>query len=293
MKGVAYIDNNNDNKYTPGEETSDVHIRLTYTKLDGTQLLVSKVTTGADGAFAFSSLIPGEYTVNATKVNTSTKNLDYLTEQIVTLIANKTSWVNISLAYAPVTTRGYTTYDTAKIPNIPITFAPDKTVKNNTATKQVAVTSDAQGLYVAKLTPGIYNVTVKKTEGVTTVYTYTDKVSVFPGEGNASYDIALTKVSVTVSGSTLYNGVGKSNMTVVFTKDLSIANNTALTKSITTNINGNYTIELTPGAYNVSVEKFVNESGQNVTYRGAAHITLLMGEKPNIRNIILTREVSP
>jgi len=293
MKGVTYIDSNKDNKYTAGEETRDVNIKLTYTKLDGTQLLVSKVTTGADGAFAFSSLIPGTYTVNATKVNTSTKNLDYLTEQTVTLTANKTSWTNISLTYAPVTTQGYTTSDAVKIPNIPVTFAPDKTVKNNSATKQVAVTSDAKGLYVAKLTPGIYNVTVKKTEGVTTVYTFTSKFSVFPGEGNASYDVALTKVSVTVSGKTLYNNVGKSNMTILFTKDLSVSNNTALTKSVTSDIHGNYTVELTPGSYNVTVDQFVNESGQNVTYTGAIHLTLRPGEKPNIHDIILTREQSP
>ena len=114
-------------------------------------------------------------------------------------------------------------HDSIKIASIPVTFAPDKSVKNNTATKQISATSDAQGLYTAKLTPGTYNVTVKKTEGATTVYTFTDKLIVSIGEGTASYNIALTKVSVTVSGSTKYNGVGKANMTILFSKDLRIA----------------------------------------------------------------------
>jgi len=293
VKGVVYSDINSDKKYTTGEEASDVHIQLTYTKLDDTQLAVTNVTTGTAGTYSFPSLIPGEYTLNATKQNTSTGNLDYVTEQTVTLTANKTSWVNISLTYAPVIISGYTTYNTIKIANIPVTFAPDKSVKNNTATKQISATSDAQGLYAAKLTPGTYNVTVKKTEAATTVYTFTDKLAVSIGEGTASYNIAVTKASVTVSGSTKYNGVGKANMTILFSKDLRIANNTAVTKSVKTDRNGNYTTELTPGSYNASVEELVNESGQNITYTGTGQITLNIGDTPRALNILLTREQTP
>jgi hypothetical protein len=237
--------------------------------------------------------MPGEYTLNATKQNASTGNLDYATEQTITLIANKTSWVNISLTYAPVIVSGYTTHDTIKIANIPVTFAPDKSVKNNTATKQISATSDAQGLYIAKLTPGTYNVTVKKTEAATTVYTFTDKLIVTIGEGTASYNIAITKASVTVSGTTKYNGVGKANSTILFSKDLRIVNNTAVTKSVKTDRNGNYTTELAPGSYNASVEELVNESGQNVTYIGTGQITLAFGDTPRFLNILLTREQTP
>ncbi len=103
----------------------------------------------------------------------------------------------------------------------------------------------------------------------------------------------MTKASVTVSGRTTHNGVGTANMTILFTKDLRITNNTALTKSITTGKNGTYTVELTPGSYNVSVEKVVNESGQNFTYTGTEHLTLTLGDAPKILDIILTREQSP
>jgi hypothetical protein len=293
VKGVAYTDSNGDKKYTPGEEASDVQIQLTYTKLDETQKSVTTTTTGTTGTYSFPSLIPGDYTLNATKRNTSTPNLDYITEQTVTLIANKTSWVNISLLYAPVLVSGYTTHDSVKIVNIPVTFAPDKSVKNNIATKQVSATSDAEGRYTAELTPGTYNVTVKKTEGATTVYTFTDKLVVTIGEGAAPYNIAVTKASVTVSGTTKYNGVGKANMTILFSEDLRIAENTAVTKSVKTDRNGNYTIELTPGSYNASVEELVNESGQNVTYTGTGQITLNVGDTPKTLNILLTREQSP
>ena len=293
VKGVVYTDSNGDKKYTPGEEANDVQIQLTYTKLDGTQKPVNTTTTGTAGTYSFPSLIPGNYTLNATKQNNSTGYLDYLTKQTVTLTAHNTSWVNISLSYAPVLVRGYTTHNTTKIASIPVTFAPDNSVKNNTASMQISATSDAQGLYAAKLTPGAYNVTVQKTDAATMVYTFTGKLVVSIGEGTTSYNIAVTKVSVTISGSTKYNGIGKANMTILFSKDLRIANNTAVTKSVITDSNGNYTTELTPGSYNASVEGLVNESGQNITYTGTGQITLNIGDTPKTLNILLTREQLP
>ena len=65
------------------------------------------------------------------------------------------------------------------------------------------------------------------------------------------------------------------------------------TKRVKTDVNGSYTTELTPGAYNVSVEEVVNESGQNITYTGTGHITLTIGEPPRVLDIVLTREQSP
>lgn len=292
VKGVVYQDINGDKKYTAGEEESDVRILLTYTKLNDAQLSVANVTTGASGSYAFPSLIPGEYTLNATKINTSTGYLGFLTEQTITLTANKTSWVNVSLTYAPVAVSGYTIYETTPIAGIPMTFAPDKSVANNTATKQSTATSNGQGSFGVDLIPGTYNVTVKKTEGTTTVYTFTGKLFLFIGQGTASYNISLTKVSVTVSGSTTYNGSGKANITIFFTKDLDVQNNTAITTSVKTKVNGMYTIELTPGSYNVTVEELVNESGQNITYISTGRIAVSSGDAPKVFNMVLAREQS-
>jgi dolichyl-diphosphooligosaccharide--protein glycosyltransferase len=292
INGVVYQDTDNDKKYTTGEEESDVHLQLTYTKLDGTQLSVTNIITTAAGSYAFPSLVPGEYTLNATKINTSTGYLDFLTEQTITLTANRTSWVNISLTYAPVSVSGYTIHNATRIAAVPITFAPDNSVVNNTATKQSTATSDSQGSFDVALLPGTYNVTVKKTEGATTVYTFTGKLSLFIGEGIASYDISLTKASVTVSGSTLYNGLGKANMTIFFTKDVLVGNNTAVTTSVKTNESGGYIIELTPGSYNVSVEELVNESGQNITYTGTGRLTVSSNDAPRVFDIVLSREES-
>jgi len=133
-------------------------------------------------------------------------------------------------------------------------------------------------------------VTVKKTESGTTVYTFTGKLVLSIGQGTASYNITLTKTSVTVTGATTYNGTGKANMTIIFTKDLTIQNNTAITTNVKTKSNGLYTIELTPGSYNVTVETTVNESGQNITYLSTGRLSVSSGEAPRVYNIILTRE---
>ncbi len=293
VKGVTYTDDNDDTKYTSGEEAKDVQIQLTYTKLNGAKKTVAVTTTGTAGTYSFPSLIPGEYTLNATKRNTSTGYLVFLTEQTVTLTANKTSWVNISLNYAPVLVSGYTANNTIKIATIPVTFGPDKSVQNNTAV-QITATSDAQGAYTVKLVPGVYNVTVQKTETGTTVYTFSGKLIIPLGEGTATYNIEITKESVTVRGNTTYNDKGKGNITIVFSKDLRYANNTAVTKNVKSDINGSYTIELIPGSYNVTVMEIVNESGQNITYTGTAgQLSLNKGDASRILNILLTREQSP
>jgi asparagine N-glycosylation enzyme membrane subunit Stt3 len=289
VKGVVYLDANGDSKYTAGEESIGAHLTLTYTKLDDTQMTVTSIITSAAGTYSFPGLIPGEYTLNASKVSPITGYYDYLTEQSVTLKANKTSWVNISLAFAPVSVKGYTTYENNSIPNLAVTFAADNSVENNTA-KQISATSNATGLYTVKLTPGMYNVTVKKTDGAVTVYSYTGKLSVVKGSGSAFYNISLVKESITVTGNVKYNSEGKANMTVRFTKDNTVPDNTAVTKNIITDQYGFYTIELRPGSYNASVEELVNESGVNVTYTGSGHIKLEVGDRAKVVNIFLSRE---
>jgi asparagine N-glycosylation enzyme membrane subunit Stt3 len=290
IRGIVYYNKNQDATYNAGEELGGVHVQLNYTKLDDTEMQVGNLTTDVSGAYSFSSLIPGQYTIIATKQNATTGYLDYSTTQIVTLTANKTSWVNVSLTYAPIVTSGYTTQNMTQIGGISITFAPDKSVQNNTATKQISATSDETGLYVAELPPGSYNISVKTTQGSVTVYSYAGKVSVTIGEGVATYNIPLLKESVTIHGSTLYKGVGKGNITIAFSSDPSVTNNTALNTGTTSDQNGTYTVELAPGSYLINVTETFNESGQNVTYRGLGQITVHTGMGPQTYDIILKTE---
>ncbi len=113
------------------------------------------------------------------------------------------------------------------------------------------------------------------------------------GEGTATYHVALTKESITVSGTMTYNGLAKANMSITFTSDATVDNNNATYASAKADRNGTYTIELAPGSYNVSAEETVNENGQNVTYRGTAQITVQQNDAPKTLPILLRREEAP
>jgi hypothetical protein len=92
-------------------------------------------------------------------------------------------------------------------------------------------------------------------------------------------DFALIKKSVTVTGRTLYDSSSLGNVTVLFTKDASIKNNTAVTSSVRSDINGDYSIEITSGSYNVSItNKEVNESGILYVYKAPGGLTLTVSE---------------
>ncbi len=293
VKGIVYFDANEDKTHTSGEEVSDVRVQLTYTTLNGTQKDVDTKITGTAGTYDFASLIPGEYTVNATQLSVSTGYLQYLTTQTITLTANKTSWVNISLTYAPVVVSGYTTHNSERIEGVSITFDPDQSVVNNTAIQQISATSDKEGFYVARLAPGAYNISAIKTQGSTTVYSFKGTLVVTIGQGADTYSLALIKESVTAQGNTKYNEVGKANISLTFSRDDSVENNTAIYTNTKTDKNGTYTIELAPGSYNVSATGLFNESGQNVTYAGTAQITVRFGDPPQALDILLVREEEP
>jgi protocatechuate 3,4-dioxygenase beta subunit len=293
IKGVTYYNKNSDSKYNPGEEVSNVHVLLNYTRLDGTQMPVSNVTTGASGAYSFTSLIPGKYIINTTKQNSTTGYLDYSTSQTVTLSANRTSWVNISLAYATVNVSGHTTHDKANIEAIAVTFAPDKTVKNNSAIKQISATSDPNGLYIAFLPPGFYNVTVKTTSGLATVYTFSGKLALTVGQGIATYDINLSKESISVYGAAKYLAAAKANVSITFSSDTTVEDNTALRASTITDNYGAYTVELAPGSYIVNATGTFNETGQNFTYKGSQKLTVHRGDTATLFDILLSREQAP
>jgi hypothetical protein len=249
---------------------------------------VRSITTDSTGSFEFSSLVPGKYTLNATKANATTGNLDYSASQATTLKANTTSTVNISLGMAPVTVTGKATHNGTGVSSIRVSFAPNTAVKNNTAVSASA-TSDKNGSFTASVVPGAYNVSVKKTEGATTVYSFQGSLTVQQGQGSQTYNIALAKESTTVTGTTTYNAASKANVTVVFSPDGSLANNSAVRATAKSNATGRYAVELAPGLYNVTVNMTANESGASVTYLYIGHLQILPSDLAKTHDVALLR----
>ena len=264
VQGTIYYDENSNDEFDTGEELDNVDVELLYTKADLTDKLVDSLTTDVTGEYSFSSLIPGDYVLNLTKMNKTTGFLDFASNEQITIEENTTSFENISIDLAKITVSGSTKYKNASISNISISFGVDRSVQNNTA-KLVSLSSDKNGTYSGDVTPGSYNVTVDETtdQGV---FSFEGKFTIGRGIGKKSYDISLIKESYTITGVTQHNDSNIGNITVRFSPDRDIENNTATSGFTTSKIDGRYTVELLPGFYLVTVDQVKNETGVEERY---------------------------
>ena len=145
-------------------------------------------------------MIPGQYIVNATKINITTGYLDYAIEETVTLVENETTTFNVSITYAPITLSGYTKYQNEIVGNLSINFEANKTIENNTATLSAWAESDEKtGFFKVSLMPGIYNVSIDEMMTINdtnVTYTFEGQLEIKFGEGTKTYDIPITKEEV-------------------------------------------------------------------------------------------------
>jgi len=285
VEGTIYFDENDNNEYDNGEELENVEVQLLYPTADLTPIFVDSLLTNQTGKYSFSSLIPGDYTLNLTKINISTGYFDYALEEPITLEENKTTTENISMEYAPIKLSGLTIYDNKTIGNLSISFLEDESIENNTA-NFVTLDSDENGSFVGELDPGYYNVSVDESteQGI---FTFEGKLQLKMGEGIKTYNIYLEKQSKTVTGNTQYNGTNIGNITIRFSPDTTIENNTAVSGITISDEKGSYTAELIPGSYIVNVDQVINETGVEVTYTFDG---LLEVQTKRTYNIALTKE---
>jgi asparagine N-glycosylation enzyme membrane subunit Stt3 len=286
LTGVVYYDSNFNGQYDSGEEIADAAVEL----LLGTTELQSTVTA-SDGTYSFTDLIPGtidelqlnEYTVKASKLP------DYQSEVTVYPEENTTTSLNISLSLAPVTVSGSTTVNDQPVAGVVIAFDPDGSVVNNTAEAGTA-TSDNTGMYEVELTPGSYNVTVDMKDGSTPTYSFNGTLILSVGQTEATYNLAVTKESTTVTGQTLFAGEPVGNITVNFVKDTTVANNTAIPLEVISDKTGLFTTELAPGSYTILIDDTRQEDGTNVTYSYSALLTIEQGELAKAYNLNMAKE---
>jgi dolichyl-diphosphooligosaccharide--protein glycosyltransferase len=292
VNGKVYFDANKNEEYDPGEEMSDIDVKILYRKLDGDTKFVDSITTNETGEYSFSMLIPPisetGYVINASKLNVTTGYLDYVGEESVELIKNQTTEANISINYAPIIVQGTTQHENQPLEGIEVVFSPDMSIENNTA-EETRVVSDESGVYKVDLMPGAYNVSVNTTitEGT---YSYEGKLIAKMGEGRKTLNIPLTKLSVTVKGQTRHNDTPIGNISILFAPDMAIENNTAVAASADSDEEGAYSVELMPGFYNITVDTVIAENGVNVSYTYRGHLEVRKGEDAVSFNIALARE---
>lgn len=190
VEGTVYFDENQNGKYDSGEELNNVNIDIFYTTT-GDDKHVGSLVTDETGTYSFTSLLPGNYRINVTKLP------DYKSAQDIVITENETKIINISIEYATITVSGVVkdnqTLDA--VGNISLAFVPDASVENNTA-QSGSATSDENGQYTIHLLPGTYNVTVNQkvnVSGEEISYVYTGKLYLQVGEGTKTFDILLAR----------------------------------------------------------------------------------------------------
>jgi len=191
IEGTIYFDENGNSQYDDGEEMDDVDVKLQYTKLTTGLEVIDSLSTDETGRYSFSSLVPGQYTINATKLP------DYEVEIEATVPENETAVLNVSIAYAKVSLSGVTKDKNtgATVSNISIEFLPEYSVLNNTA-QSITAKSDENGVYSVDVMPGSYNVTVNQVvneSGTNVTYLYSGQLEIQIGEETKTFDILMAK----------------------------------------------------------------------------------------------------
>jgi dolichyl-diphosphooligosaccharide--protein glycosyltransferase len=293
ISGTVYYDNDDNSIYNSDidEKISDATVQLIYySNIQNNYLESKNTTTDNNGYYSFEDIVPSDnYLIQAIKGS------EYEAIQQITVETNTTQIINISMSLTPINVSGYAKYLNSAVEGATITFEKDESISENTAVNGEANT-DEKGYYSVLLQPGTYNITIKKE---TTALEYSlegEKLTITKGQETASKNFELIKKSITVTGETLYDSSGFSNVTVVFNSDISVENNTAISGSVISDINGDYSIELNPGSYTVSIiNKEVNESGILYVYTTLEDITLVVSETDiipgKVLNIELVREI--
>ena len=264
IEGNVYYDNNQDDEFNAGDDKmSDITVELLYKEKQ-----IDNTITDSEGKYSFTNLIAGKFTGDDRGFNEYTiiasSPPDYHTEVIIAPEENMTTSFNISLKLTPITVSGFTRkIDGTAVGGITLDFEVDESVTDNTAGESSTIT-DENGAYTISLTPGNYNVTGMKDEGSVLVYLLEDgELDLVKGQDPVSNQVFyVLKKSITVSGTTRYENINIDNVTINF-----VNINAGLSASAITDETGQYSLELSPGTYDVTArsEEFT-EAGTNYTY---------------------------
>ncbi|MFO8078581.1 MAG: carboxypeptidase regulatory-like domain-containing protein, partial [Thermoplasmatota archaeon] len=148
--------------------------------------------------------------------------------------------------------------------------------------------TDETGSYLfTNLVPGGYQLNTSKLPN----YETTVNVTINEDQTNMT-NVSMQYAKVTVTGTTKNQNTMNTvaNMTLSFAPDTTVVNNTAMQGSVKSDSNGDYTIELMPGSYTVTVGETVNESGINATYSYTGPLTLSIGQGSKTYDVLLARE---
>jgi len=196
LEGITFYDTNRNGTYDLGEERGNITINLSYIYDGGEHKVIASTHSDENGAYSFSSLIPGYYLLNTTQINSTSGFLNYEGETGVTLFEGTSLTRNISLLLKGVNVNGTLLYNNTAKANIYLYFFRNNSIKNNSATSFTSAYANTSGIYKAFLIPGFYNLTINQTvfeEGESVRYFLTKSIEITKGEGAKVLDLYLKK----------------------------------------------------------------------------------------------------
>jgi dolichyl-diphosphooligosaccharide--protein glycosyltransferase len=148
--------------------------------------------------------------------------------------------------------------------------------------------TETTGAYAfTDLIPGSYIINATITNITTGYFDYITEAPVTLEENKAtSLNISLDVAPIKITGDTRYNGDSIGSIRMTFSPDQSIQNNTAQEVSGTSSVEGEYTIIVQPGHYNITVDHTVGEG----IFSFSGKLSMKMGEGQKTYNIDMIKE---
>jgi len=258
--------------------------------IDETGITVN-VTNGEDGYYNVSGLLPGLYRLQFYDKN------DFLLEIIDLEIYEGNNSYNVKKP-KPGNVDGKVFYDENLNDNYDsgeeLSGASVKIYQYDILTGeeklQGETTTSANGNYSFKdLFPGNINSKDLNTYilRANKLPDYESESTVYPVENQTiTENISIGLIPVNVSGFTKYEGKGINNITINFEPDNSIDKNTAESATATSKADGSYLADLSPGSYNVSINK---KEGSTLVYWFSGKLNLLIGQGSASYDISLSK----
>ncbi len=248
---------------------------------------IRELTTDENGYYNASSLLPGYYQI---LVQTEA---GFQIENTLIPVQGGDNWHNVSkpqegsvegTVYFDENNNGE--YDEGEeLSGVTIDVIYTATGTNNIVE---TIVTDENGRYsTSEFLPGLYELHATKLPD----YETTIQVNI-PENDTLTENIMIQYAMIDVSGETLRDDTNQpvANMTITFTVDPTVENNTANDTETQSDETGSYSTELMPGSYLVAVDEMVNETGIMVSYTFTGTLNIAVGQDPVTYDVPLIRE---
>lgn len=247
-------------------------------------------TTAADGTYTANAVVPGKYTVTAT-----TDDGYVIHEADASFWAGNVTY-NITMptesSLSGIVYVDRDSNDAYSDGELLVDGATVSLIYTSSGATAATTMTDAAGAYaLSDIIPGDYTIAVTRFNATLGFDDYSADQAITIGENaTLTQNVSAALYKAQVTGIVTSGGVPVTNVSIGFSRDVSVVGNTAAVFAQTAvDGNGTYIIGLPPGTYAVIINQSVNESGSDVIYSFEGALTIVMGETTKTYDIAATR----